>query len=195
MTDKKEEKKFVGTAFISCSLRDEDLPFIEFVENILIQHDLKPTGTIGRHSAAPLNIAEHMKSNIPEVDLVVIIATPRYLQRDLKSGKESYGLSEMVHVEAGMAYMANKPVVVFVQEGTHVGSFLPNMTQYVILNGQQNDLTNKWSVINNLLNSAFQIALNQKKPKPFTIGQIVTGGLALFGAFKMIDGIGSEDEG
>ncbi|GAB5566109.1 MAG: hypothetical protein Wins2KO_31720 [Winogradskyella sp.] len=194
-TDKKVNE-FVGTAFVSCSLRDEDKSFIQLVEDILIHHKLKPTGTIGRHSAAPLNIAEHMKENIPKADLVVIVATPRYMQKDLKTGKKSYGLSEMVHVEAGMAYMANKPVVVFVQEGTNVGNFLPNMTQYIILNGKQDDLDNKWRLINSLLNNAYKIASGKKSSDDTTLslGGLIRGGLAVFGGLVLLDSILPNDE-
>lgn len=49
----------------------------------------------------------------------------------------------MVHVETGMAFMANKPVVVFVQEETNVGSFIPNIIQYITLNGDYDDFKNK----------------------------------------------------
>lgn len=63
----------------------------------------------------------------------------------------------MIHVETDMAYMAGKPVVAFVQEGTDVGNFLPNVTQYIILNGQQADLSSKWSLINSLILNAYGI--------------------------------------
>lgn len=131
------QMEFVASAFVSCSLRKEDKPFVEFIERILIAHRIRVFGTVGLYSASPENVAVHMKENIPQSDFVVIVATPRYIQKDLKSGKITYGLSEMVHVEAGMAYMAEKPVIAFVKEGTEVGGFLPNVTQFIILNGQQ----------------------------------------------------------
>jgi hypothetical protein len=144
-------------AFISCSLRNEDKPFIDIVEEILRKHGIEPFGTVGKYTAAPENPAESMKRNIPLADLVVIIATPRYSQRDLKTGNVTSGLSEMVHVETGMAFAMEKPVVLFVKEGTNVGTFLPNITQYIILNGQENDLIDKYALIYSLLNNAYSL--------------------------------------
>jgi hypothetical protein len=182
-----DQTNFVATAFLSCSLRPEDSPFIELVEKILIAHKIKPIGTVGKFSAAPTNTAELMKQNIPNADLVVIAATPRYLQKDIKTEQINYGLSEMVHVETGMAYMANKPVVVFVQKGTHVGNFLPNITQYITLNGEQEDLNNKWALINSLLINAYDIirqlrdrAANESFWKALTTGFAIYGGVKLF---------------
>ena len=179
-----------GKAFISCSLREEDRPFIQMVERILKHYKFEPFGTVGLFSAAPMNPAEHMKENIPKADIVVIVATPRYIQTDLKTGQKSYGLSEMVHVETGMAIMANKPVIVFVQEGTNVGSFLPNVTQYITLNGTQNDLNAKSNLITSLLGNAINIVQNiksstsTKQARNFGIGA-----LAVFGGIALLDAI------
>jgi len=189
------QTQFVATAFLSCSLRQEDRPFIEYIEKILIQHKIKPIGTVGLYSAAPTNTAEHMKKNIPLADFVVIVATPRYLQKDLKTGKVTYGLSEMVHVETGMAYMANKPVVVFVQDGTDVGNFLPNVTQFVVLNGKQTDLQMKWGLINSLIRNAYNIVRQIKEQaanKSFW-GALTTG-LAIFGGIKLAEALTADDK-
>ena len=66
----------VAKAFLSCSLRTEDRPFINFIEQILQQHGISPIGTVGRYSASPINTAAHMRDNIPNCDFVVIVATP-----------------------------------------------------------------------------------------------------------------------
>lgn len=183
----------IATAFLSCSLRPEDKPFIDFVERILKKHRIKPIGTVGKYSAAPMNPAEHMRQNIPLADIVVIVATPRYIQKDLQTGQESYGLSEMVHVETGMAYMANKPVVVFVQEGTHVGSFLPNITEYIVLNGQQVDLEIKWGLINSLINHAYVVVKKTKDSKSSKeFENVFKTGLAIFGGLAIMDSIFSD---
>lgn len=182
------ETNYVASAFVSCSLRNEDKPFIDLVERILDRHSIKPIGTVGKYSAAPINPAEHMKQNIPLADIVVIVATPRYLQKDIQTGQVSYGLSEMVHVETGMAYMAGKPVVVFVQKGTHVGNFLPNITEYIELDGKQVDLQNKWSLITSLLGSAYKIVKaikDNQASKEF--GNFLVKGLAVWGAAKIVD--------
>lgn len=177
-------------AFISCSLRDEDKPFIDIVEDILKKHGIEPFGTVGKYSAAPENPAESMKKNIPDADLVVIVATPRYSQRDLKSGQITTGLSEMVHVETGMAYALDKPVVLFVKEGTNVGTFLPNITQYIVLNGQKNDLIDKYALIYTLLSNAYNL-IKRKWDKQANVGfgQFVIGGLAIWGAYKIAQAI------
>jgi len=186
---------FIATAFISCSLRSEDKHFIDLVERILVVHRIKPIGTIGKYAAAPINPAEHMRENIPQADLVVIIATPRYLQKDLQTEHISYGLSEMVHVEAGMAYMAHKPVIVFVQEGTHVGSFLPNITQYITLNGKQSDLESKWTLIFNLVSHAYNVVKRVKELQSNKeVGELMKNGLALIGGIAIFKALFSIDD-
>lgn len=190
-----QQNKQILTAFVSCSLREEDKPFIDLVEKILDRHHIKPVGTVGKYAASPINPTKHMKQNIPLADIVVIVATPRYLQKDLQTGQASYGLSEMVHVETGMAYMAGKPVVVFVQEGTHVGNFLPNITEYIVLNGQQTDLHKKWSLINSLLGNAYNIVekiKDHEASKEF--GNFLLGGLAVIGGIKIAGDIFSANE-
>jgi len=188
------QTNFVATAFLSCSLRTEDKPFVEYVEKILETHQIKPIGTVGLYSAAPTNTAVHMKTNIPLADFVVIVATPRYMQKDLKTGKVSYGLSEMVHVETGMAYMAGKPVVVFVQEGTDVGNFLPNVTQYITLNGSHEDLNNKWSLINILVRNAYDIIKQiRDKAANEAFFNVLKISLAIFGSIKLAQALTTED--
>lgn len=183
-------------AFVSCSLRTEDRPFIDMVKRILQAHHIIPTGTVGLHHASPVNPTVAMRQNIDKVDLVVIIATPRYLQQDLQSNSLHYGLSEMVHVETGIAYAFNKPVVLFVQEGTYVGSFLPNVTQYIVLNGLQYDLDQKWPLINSLLQNSHQLALSQKQQKSRSqLGGILKGALAFIGGAALLDSFSEgEDE-
>lgn len=188
------QTNFVSTAFVSCSLRNEDKPFVDFVERILIAHKIKPIGTVGRYSASPTNTADLMKKNIPEADFIVIVATPRYIQKDIKTGQVSYGVSEMVHVETGMAYMADKPVIVFVQEGTHIGNFLPNVTQYIVLNRRQDDLNGKWVLINSLILNTYNIVRQIKdKVASKSFWGAVTAGLAIFGGFVIADKLTSDD--
>ena len=116
-------------AYVSCSLRQEDKPFVDFVESILRENGIEPFGTVGKYSAAPMNPTELMRENIALADITVIIATKRYEQKDILSGKVTYGPSEMIHAEVAMSFMANKPVVVIAQKGTDVGNFTPNFTQ------------------------------------------------------------------
>jgi|GEM_PF-1795107 len=176
----------LAKAFVSCSLREEDKQFIDLVEGILRKHGIQPFGTVGKYSVAPENPVETMRTNIPLADLVVIVATPRYQQTDLRTGRVTQGLSEMVHVETGMAFAMNKPVVVFVKEGTNVGTFLPNITQYITLNGHQNDLVDKYAKIYSLLNSAYLMIKKIKDQQASSgFGQFVWGALAVWGGFKI----------
>ncbi len=188
---------YTGKAFISCSLREEDKKFIHGIEKILKRHKIEPFGTVGKYSAAPNNPAQHMKDNIPKADIVIIVATPRYFQRDIKTGEESFGLSEMLHVETGMAFMADKPVIAFVKKGTEIGSFLPKITQYIVLDETNEDLKNKWELITSLLKNAVKIAFEKrnKESAPNLWGNI-KGGLAFIGGVFLVDQIffSSRDE-
>lgn len=188
------ENNYIATAFISCSLRNEDKPFVELIEKILIAHRINPIGTVGRFSASPTSTAELMKQNIPKADFVVVVATPRYKQKDINSGKLTKGLSEMLHVETGMAYMIDKPVVVFVQKGTNLGNFLPTITQYITLDGTRNDLNMNWTLINSLIRHAYDIVEQKKTEKANqSFWKTLTKGLAIVGGFSIINSLSSDD--
>lgn len=176
-------------AFVSCSLRNEDREFVNYVESILRSHNIEPFGTVGKYEVAPKNPAESMKENIPNADVVVIIATQRYFQVDISTGQESYGLSEMVHAETGMAYALGKPVLVFVQDGTSVGNFLPNITQYIVLNGTHEDYNYKKNLITSLFTNAIK-AVDQIKNGSIGEGvfKVSVGLLAIFGLIKLFEG-------
>ena len=118
-------------------------------------YGIKLFGTVGKFSSAPTNTAELMKINIPQADFVVVVATPRYIQKDIKTENTKLAISEMLQVESAMAYMADKPLVVFVKVGTHVGNFIPSVTQYITLNGMKTDLDEKWQLIGVLLNNTY----------------------------------------
>lgn len=173
-------------AFVSCSLREEDKDFIDLICNILRTHKIVPFGTVGKFSASPENPIQLMKSNIPLSDIVVICATPRYLQYDLRTGERSFALPEMVHIEAGIAIANNKPVVVFVQAGTDIGKALPNITQYIELGENQEDYTSKKPLIHSLLSNAKKVVekINSDKAVKWLVKLIVIL-LAIYGSFKI----------
>ena len=152
-------------AFVSCSLRQEDRQFVEFVESILKENGIEPFGTVGRYSASPVNPTELMKENIALADISVIITTTRYEQKDVLNGHVTYGPSEMIHAEVAMSFMANKPVVVIAQQGTDVGNFIPNITQFIILDGTLEDYKEKEFLIKSLLSSACEMAENADESK------------------------------
>lgn len=185
-----EVKKYAARAFVSCSLRPEDENFVNYICRILEAFNIQPFGTVGKFSASPENPVTLMNKNIPLADFVVICATKRYLQKDLKTGQVSYGLSEMVHFETGMAVAHGKPVVVFVQEGTSVGNVLPNITQYITLNGQREDFLAKRTLIVSLLKSAYDFVKGVKNNKTLkTVGKVAVGGLAVYGGIKLLQAI------
>lgn len=181
-------REYAAKAFVSCSLRPEDEKFVNYICAILTHHNIEPFGTVGKFSASPENPVALMNKNIPSSDFVVICATKRYLQKDINTGQTSYGLSEMVHVETGMAIAHGKPVIVFVEEGTDVGNVLPNITQYIILNGH-NDYT-KAELIQSLLSSAYEFVRKIKEDKGIKVlGKIAVGGLAIYGGYKILQAI------
>lgn len=187
---KEEQTDYLATAFLSSSLREEDREFVDYVSKVLEAHKIKPTGTVGKFSASPENPVSLMNKNIPDSDFVVICATPRYVQKDIKTGEESYGLSEMIHVETGMAIAHGKPVVVFVQEGTNIGSALPNVTQYITLNGKEDDFISKKALISSLLNNAFQFVQEMNSNKSVqSFKKFAVGSMAAYGIYKLIGSI------
>ncbi len=152
-----QKHEYYARAFVSCSLRPEDEPFVNFVYSILEAFHIKPDGTVGKKYAAPENTIESMKKNIKDADIIVICATPRYILKDIHNNNETNGMSEMIHVETGMALLTEKPVVAFVQKGTNVGSVIPNITQYVELTGTEEDFHKKETIISSLLNNAYKL--------------------------------------
>jgi len=189
------EEKFVATAFISCSLRAEDKHFVEFVEDILRACKVKPFGTVGKYSAAPSNPTVLMKQNIPAADIAVIVATPRYFQQDVHTGQLTSGIGEMLHVESGIAYASNKPILVFVQEGTSFGNFLPNVTQYIYLRKDRLDLIDRKDLIESLILNTLKIVGQQRKDRESSdLGILLAKGLAIFGGFKILEYLATDEK-
>ena len=183
----KERINYKAKAFLSCSLREEDRNFVDLVANILKHYQIEPFGTVGKYDASPENPSSLMKQNIENSDIVVIAATQRYLTKDFHDDSESNTLSEMIHTETGMAYALSKPVVVFVEEGTNVGSFIPSITHYVTLDGTQNNLDSQSNIIKGLLNSALQKVDEKKRKAEWDgLGNLVIGGLALYGGLTLL---------
>jgi hypothetical protein len=181
------QRKYVANAFVRCSLRKEDQPFVEYITRILDVHNIRSTGTVGKFNASPENPVELMKKNIPDADMLVICATPRYFQSDLTTGKVTYGLSEMIHVETGIALAHNKPVVVFAKEGTDLGSCLPNITQYIVLNGDENNYLENQHLIYSLLHSSYKFIQNMRSSKELkTAETLATAILAIYGGIKLL---------
>lgn len=129
-----------------------------------------------------------MSKNISTADFVVVCVTKRYLQEDVHTKNISDGLSEMINIEIGIALGLNKPVVAFVEEGTNAGSALPNITQYITLNGFQDDFELKQNLIVSLLDSACGIAVNNRRLEGLkTVGKLAVTSLAVYGLFGRND--------
>lgn len=188
-------QEYVATAFLSCSLRVEDLPFVEYISRILKAHGIKPDGTIGRYYAAPENVSTSMKNQIENCDLIVIAATPRYFTEDVHNKRSFKSMSEQLHAEAGIADGLNKPIVVFVQEGTEPGNYLSSVTQYVVLNGSLEDYERKKTLILSLLNNAYNKVQNLSHKRDFeSLKSTVVGGLAIFGFLKLMQYLIESDD-
>ena len=131
-----QERK--ALAFISTSLRKEDKPFVDLVEEITLENGLEPYGTVGKYSAAPLPIWDHMMENIPKADCVIMAATPRYFQEDIYDrGEIRQAISEFVYAEGIIATILGKPLLIFCQENVNLGSLLPQRTQYITLKSRE----------------------------------------------------------
>jgi len=192
---KNTQINYIANAFVSCSLREEDRKFVNLIANILHHFQVRPFGTVGLYDSSAENPVQLMKTNIEKSDFVVIVATKRYLTKDSSNGRTSNMLSDMVHTEAGMAFANSKPVVVFVQEGANVGSFLPSITQYITLDGTQKNLDSQSILIMNLINNAYQKSEEIKRQKSWEgLGRLLVGGLAIFGGLKLLDDETLENE-
>jgi len=116
-------------AFLSCSLRTEDRPFVKFVAKMIKGFGFIPCKTVGMYSAAPKPLYEQMREGIKVTDCLVIAATPRYIQQDISERTtRKKGISEMIYTEAGIAIAFNKPVLVFASDETDIGKLLPTVT-------------------------------------------------------------------
>lgn len=87
-----------------------------------------------------------------------------------------------------MAYMLGKPVVVFVKQGTAVSSFLPNVTQYITLDGTVRNLQEQGHQISQLLKNAVeQIRKAKETEDQKSFWRMVRNGLAIVGGIKVLD--------
>jgi len=179
-------------AFISCSLRQEDKQFVDLVIAITRTFGFQPMGTVGRYSAAPRPIWEQIRDGIQSADCIVLAATPRYIQQDIYDRKRTgKGISEMLHVEVGMAVATGRPILAFVLEGTDVGSFLPQTVQYITLRANDRvNLQTKWPLIANYFRSALAIIQERwRQENRNDLLKLVGVVLATIGAATIIDSI------
>jgi hypothetical protein len=178
-------------AFISCSLRKEDQKYVSMIISIVKLMGFIPVGTVGKYSASPKPIWQQMNNGIKSADCIVLIATPRYLQRDIHDRKKTgRGISEMLHMEVGMAITADRPVLAFVQKGTNVGAMIPQITQYIELAFDEMDVNEKWPLIKSYFKNAMTIIErkwdNEDNREMLQLGGAILAGI---GAAKLISEI------
>lgn len=174
-----------------------DLPFVSMITKIAEKMGFTPMGTIGKYTAAPMPIWLQMKEGIKNADCVILVATPRYIQQDLfDREKTGHGISEMLHVELGMAIASNCPVLVFVKKGTDLGSFIPSFVQYIELEeNKTQDLENKAPLIANYFRSALTIIQEKwSKEKKSGIWEIIKTVLVVIGSATFLSSIFDNDE-
>jgi len=176
-------------AFVSCSLRKEDQRYVDMIIRITKQLGFLPVGTVGKFEASPKPIWQQMAEGIKSADCLILIATPRYIQKDVHDRKKTgKGISEMLHVEVGMAVMAGRPILAFAQKGTNVGSFLPQTVQYIELDYDNKDLNDKWQLIKRYFKNAMKIIKRRwEKEDNKELAGAAGIILGLIGAAKVID--------
>lgn len=177
-------------AFISCSIRDNDKEYVELVESILRDQGIEPMGTVGRYTNYAEPIAKSMVKEMKKADVFVIAATTRYFQKTKKYQRKSqHSMSEMLHVESGMAYMNRKPMVVFVQPETHVGSFLPGITQYFEISSYEEyeQIKTKVSTLFNDIKN--QIIVKIEKAEKRAITELIKNIFVVIGIVAFVRGI------
>jgi hypothetical protein len=104
------------------------------VHTPLAPYNNVPFGTVGKYSAAPIPVWDHMIENIPKDDCVIMSATPRYFQEDIYDrGEINQGISEFVYAEEIIATVLGKPLLIFRQENVNLGSLLPQITRAITL--------------------------------------------------------------
>ena len=188
-------------AFISCSLRDEDRHFTNWVVKLTAQFGFQPFGTVGLLSASPNSIPHDMREMILQADCLVLAAVNRYSQTDVHdSSKTSFGMSEMMHTEVGLAHARGIPVLAFVLEGTGVGSFLPQFVQYIpIRPGDQVHLNKQFPLIHSYFENAKRmIAERWRKEQTEDLKKAAGWLLSTIGGFAIISTVfsdGDEDSG
>jgi tetratricopeptide (TPR) repeat protein len=151
-------------AFLSCSLRDEDKPFVREVQNLSLSHGFIIGGTVGKFTQSPSNLMRHIQDEIRKYQCVIMAATPRYIQEDIHKKIQTKSISEMLYVESTIGYCNDRPVLLFVQEGTSIPPVLEKITEYIVLKGDFRDDAELMQRISNYFENARTIIkLNDEK--------------------------------
>lgn len=184
-------------AFISCSIRDEDRKFVNFIIKIVKMQNFQPFGTIGLLDAFPEEIPKSMVDNIEKADCLIVIATPRYLQTEIGKNSTKKTISENIVTEIGIASAHKIPVLAFVLKGTTVHNHLKNVTQIIEIDPYNKlDVRNKIPLINkyfnNTRNKIAGIWRSQGIDNVTKWSGIALGAVGVFTIFKYL--FGTDDE-
>lgn len=155
-------------AFISTSLRMEDKEFCDLVTEIVRENNFEPFGTVGKYSQSPEPLMNTIIENIAEADCLVLVATPRYYQIDVHKHISSLGISDVLIAEGAISTVFNKPLLIFVQEGTEISHVFDKVTQRVTLRRDGKDLVEKKEMIRNYFQNAIKIIKRNKDTTPDT---------------------------
>ncbi|MBI9056979.1 MAG: hypothetical protein JEZ01_04330 [Labilibaculum sp.] len=180
-------KKNKPKAFISCSVREEDLEFNAAIEKIVKKYGFEPCGTVGRHVNYAEPISDSMKKEIEQCDILVAAAPPRYLQSEISNlEKLVYAVPEMIQVESAMAYSHGKPIVAFVQDGVNVGSFIPNVTQYFLVDPESFKVNGNKQLKPCFKDLHKRVAVSIKEREKEAFGWLVVFSFAVVGVYTFI---------
>lgn len=110
-------------AFISCSFNKDDEKIINTIKNFAESLGFIPYIANDGHSKAPI---EKVKAEILEADCLIAICTKKAKIERTSDWKTS----DWILNEIGMAVMAKKPLIAFVESGVKIHGILPNITSY-----------------------------------------------------------------
>jgi len=170
----------VYSVFISCSLRPEDKPVVSrIVDMIRIWGFIPIIEGINRFSEDPLRIPADIKKQIDNSAAVIGIATPR----NFSVLDKAYRTFSWLHLEAGMAFHSDKPLLFIVDERIKPEGLLeyPNFPKIFYHPTKLDVLEHRFAVVM----PGFRKWIAEKKQKDFLNGLakagLILGGIYLVG--------------
>ena len=117
------------TCFISCRFDKNDVDVIEYFVKII-----QSRGMVAyiENIPGPLPPPEKIRKAIKEHESLAAILTK---ERELIDG--TWKTSDWIHNEIGQAYILDKPIIAFVEDGVNIDGLLPRITTFVPFNRDQ----------------------------------------------------------
>jgi len=170
----------VHSAFVSCSLRPEDKPVVNRIVDMIEIWGFDPiTEGVNRFSEDPLRIPADIKKQIDNSAAVIGIATPR----NFSLLDKAYRTFPWLHLEAGMAFYSDKPLLFIVDERIKPEGLLkyPNFPKVFYHPTKLDVLEHRFAVVM----PGFRKWIAEKKQKDFWNGLakagLILGGIYLVG--------------